>query len=156
LCACLIRGAPQSCGVPLAIPPCDAESADTKMGRFQQAGGERVSFVKLLLGIAFMSAILFFAVLNLEETVDIRLWTDSSHMYREVPLVVAMLCAYLIGIVTYFAIALARDVRMRGQISRLRRENRGLIDELHHLRGSALDDLPTVEVAETRNEVRIR
>ncbi len=115
-----------------------------------------MSFVKLLLGIAFMSAILFFAVLNLEETVDVRLWTDASHTYHAVPLVVAMLCAYLVGIMTYFVIALARDVRMRSQISRLKRENRGLLDELHHLRGSALDDLPVVEAEGVRSEVRAR
>ena len=115
-----------------------------------------MSFVKLLLGIAFMSAILFFAVLNLEETVNVKLWTDPAHAYRDVPLVVAMLCAYLVGIMTYFVIALARDVRMRAQISRLRRENRGLIDELHHLRGSALDDLPNIEAPEARIEGRSR
>ncbi len=115
-----------------------------------------MSFVKLLLGIAFMSAVLFFAVLNLQETVNIRLWTDPAHAYRDVPLVVAMLCAYLVGIMTYFLIALARDVRMRSEISRLRRDNRGLVDELHHLRGSALDDLPTVEAPEARSEGRKR
>ncbi|MDM7914833.1 MAG: lipopolysaccharide assembly LapA domain-containing protein [Candidatus Eisenbacteria bacterium] len=104
-----------------------------------------MSLVKLLLGIAFMSAILFFAVLNLDETVDIKLWTDAAHAYPDVPLVVAMFCAYLLGIVTYFVITLARDIRARTQIARLRRENRALLDELHHLRGSALDDLPTIE-----------
>jgi uncharacterized integral membrane protein len=115
-----------------------------------------VSFVKLLLGIAFMSAILFFAVLNIGEMVDVRLWADSSHTYH-VPLVLAMLCACLVGIMTCFVIAFARDVRMRSQISRLRRENRGLIDELHHLRGSALDDLPVIEATEgIRTEVRAR
>ena len=116
-----------------------------------------MSFVKLLLGIAFMSAILFFAVLNLEEMVEIRLWADAAHTYHDVPLVVAMLCAYLVGIMTYFVIALARDIRMRAQISRLRKENGGLIDELHHLRGSALDDLPVMEAPESaRSEGRAR
>lgn len=104
-----------------------------------------MSFVRLLLGIAFMSAILFFAVLNLEETVDIVLWTDPARAYHDVPLVVAMLFAYFAGILTYFLVVLARDIRLRTQISRLRRENRELTDELHHLRGSALDDLPMVE-----------
>lgn len=104
-----------------------------------------MSFLKLLLGIAFMSAILFFAVLNLDETVDIKLWPDAAHHYRDIPLVVALLCSYLLGIVTYFLIALARDIRMRAQIGRLRKENRMLMDEVHHLRGSALDDLPVEE-----------
>jgi uncharacterized integral membrane protein len=106
-----------------------------------------VSFLKLLLGIAFMSAILFFAVLNLEETVDVRLLPDAAHLYRDVPLVVAMLFAYLLGIVTYFLITLARDIRTRAQVLKLQKENRALLDEVLNLRGSALDDLPTVEAA---------
>jgi uncharacterized integral membrane protein len=106
-----------------------------------------VSFVKLLLGVALMSVILFFAVLNLEETVDVRLLPDAAHLYRDVPLVVAALFAYLLGIVTYFAITLARDVRARAQMLKLQRENRALLDEVLRLRGSALDDLPTVEAA---------
>lgn len=109
-----------------------------------------MSFVKLLIGIAFMSAILFFAVLNLEETVDVRLLPDAAHLYRDVPLVVAMLFAYLLGIVTYFVITLARDIRARAQVLKLQNENRELLDEVLKLRGSALDDLPSVEA--TRNE----
>jgi uncharacterized integral membrane protein len=106
-----------------------------------------VSFVKLLLGIAFMSAILFFAVLNLEETIDVRLLPDAAHFYRDVSLVVVMLFAYLLGIVTYFVITLARDIRARAQVLKLQKENRALLDEVLNLRGSALDDLPTVEIA---------
>ena len=104
-----------------------------------------MSFIKLLLGIAFMSAILFFAVLNLEETVDLRLLPDAAHHYRDVPLVVAVLFAYLLGIVTYFVITLARDIRTRALVLKLQKENRALLDEVLELRGSALDDLPTVE-----------
>jgi uncharacterized integral membrane protein len=106
-----------------------------------------VSFLKLLLGIAFMSAVLFFAVLNLEETVDVRLLPDAAHLYRDVPLVVVVLFAYLLGIVTYFAITLARDIRSRAELLKLQRDNRALLDEVLRLRGSALDDLPTVEAA---------
>jgi uncharacterized integral membrane protein len=104
-----------------------------------------VSFLKLLLGIVFMAVVLFFAVLNMEETVDLRLWADMRHTYRDVPFVFAMLCAYFFGIVTYLVVALMRDIRFRTEIARLRRENRVLIDEVHHLRGSVLDDLPLVE-----------
>jgi len=111
-----------------------------------------VFFVKVLLGIALASAVLFFLVLNLDETVDVKLWVGSAHTYRDVPLGFAMLVAYLLGVLTYFIIALVQDVRMRTQVGRLRRENRTLNDELHHLRGSALDDLPTTE---TRQDVGV-
>lgn len=104
-----------------------------------------MSFLKLLLGIVFMAVILFFAVLNMEETVDLRLWANLRYTYRDVPLVFAMLCAYFFGIVTYLVVSLTRDLRFRTEIARLRRENRILTDEVHHLRGSVLDDLPLVE-----------
>ena len=113
-----------------------------------------MSIVKLLLGIAFMSAILFFAFLNLEESVVVTLWPGAAHTYHDVPLVVAVFCAYLLGIVTYFIISLTRDIRFRARIARLRKENRALHDELHHLRGSALDDLPVLEAEEHRLQER--
>jgi uncharacterized integral membrane protein len=95
-----------------------------------------------------MAVILYFASLNLRETVTLRLWVGESHIYENVPLVVSLFGAYLLGIITYFIIALARDIRLRTQITRLRRENRSLMAELHQLRGSALDDLPSAEVSE--------
>ena len=111
-----------------------------------------MSFVKLLIGILFMTAILFFAVMNLEETVDLKLWPDAAHLYRDVPVVVALLFAYLLGIITYFVIALARDIRLRARLGALRKENRSLLEEVHHLRGSSLDDLPTAEAPPGRNQ----
>ena len=104
-----------------------------------------MSFVKLLLAVVLMCVILFFAVMNLEEKVSIKLWPGTAYTYDDVPLVVGMFLAYLLGIITYFFIALARDIRFRGTIGRLKRDNRSLQSELHHLRGSALDDLPTDE-----------
>jgi uncharacterized integral membrane protein len=102
-----------------------------------------VSLVKLFLGLLFVSAILFFAVLNLREEVVITLWPGERYTYDRVPLVVALFGAYLFGIFTYFLVALVRDIRLRSQMGRMRKENRALMAELHHLRGLALDDLPS-------------
>jgi len=107
-----------------------------------------VSFLKMLLGLAFLVAVLFFAVLNLEETIDLRLWADAAHTYRDVPLVLAVFFAYLFGIVTHFIVSLARDIRLRTEIGKLRGENRSLQDEILKLRGSALDDLPMTEAGD--------
>jgi uncharacterized integral membrane protein len=111
-----------------------------------------VSFVKLFLGILFVSAILFFAVLNLREEVVVTLWPGERYTYDRVPLVVAMFGAYLFGIITYFLISLVRDIRLRTQMSRMRKENRSLVSELQHLRGLALDDLPSTPAAEGKVE----
>jgi uncharacterized integral membrane protein len=113
---------------------------------------EAVSFLKLFLGIIFVSAILFFAVLNLREEVVVTLWPGERYSYDRVPLVVAMFGAYLFGIITYFLISLVRDIRLRTQMSRLRKENRSLLSELHHLRSLALDDLPSSPAPEGKVE----
>ena len=107
--------------------------------------------MKLVLWVIFLCVILFFAALNMRETVNIHLWWDEAHTYRGVPLVVGLGLAYLLGIVTYFLIALVRDIRFRGQVGRLRRENRSLQSELHHLRGVSLEDLPIEEDQEGKN-----
>lgn len=111
-----------------------------------------MSFVKLVLWVVVLCVILFFAALNLSEEVLIRFWWGSEHTYENIPLVVGLGVAYLLGIVTYFLMALTRDIRFRGQIGRLRRENRALQSELHHLRGASLDDLPIDEAGETKTE----
>ena len=112
--------------------------------------------VKLFLGILFVSAILFFAVLNLREEVIVTLWPGERYTYDRFPLIVALFGAYLFGIITYFLISLVRDIRLRADMGRLRRENRSLTAELHHLRGLALDDLPSSPAPERRLEERVR
>ena len=111
-----------------------------------------MSFLKLVLWVVFLCVILFFAGLNLSEVVEIQLWWGEEQTYENVPLVVALGLAYLLGLVTYFLMALTRDIRFRGQIGRLRRENRSLQSELHHLRGASLDDLPIDETEQTKTE----
>jgi uncharacterized integral membrane protein len=111
-----------------------------------------VSFVKLVLWVVVLCVVLFFAALNLSEVVEIRLWWGEAQTYENVPLVVGLGVAYLLGMVTYFLMALTRDIRFRGQIGRLRRENRALQAELHHLRGASLDDLPIDEAEQTKTE----
>lgn len=110
-----------------------------------------MSFVKLFLGLVLVSAILFFAVLNLREEVVVTLWPGERYTYDRVPLVVAMFAAYLFGVITYFLIALVHDIRLRSQMGRLLKENRTLLAEIHHLRGLALDDLPSAPAAEPKH-----
>jgi len=104
-----------------------------------------VSYLKLLLALAFMVAILYFGFLNMEERVTVHLSPARAGEYRDVSLALALFFAYLAGIVTFAAVSLYRDLRAHAQVSRLRRENRKLLDELHQLRSVTLDDLPVQE-----------
>lgn len=108
-----------------------------------------MSFVKLFLLLVLVCVFLFFALLNYDQKVEVRLWLGDAPTYENVPLSIAVLVGFLAGIITYFFIALTRDIKFRATIGRLKRDNRTLQSELHHLRGSALDDLPTDESIET-------
>ena len=106
-----------------------------------------MSYLKLVLAMAFMVAILYFGFLNMEERVTVHLSPARAGEYRDVSLALALFFAYLAGIVTFAAVSFFRDLRSHAQLSRLRRENRKLLDELHHLRSVTLDDLPLHEEA---------
>jgi hypothetical protein len=101
-----------------------------------------LSFLKLILALAFMALILFFGFLNMEEHVTVRLSTARSGEFRDISLALVLFFSYLAGIVTFAAVSVVRDLRTNSHLSRLRRENRKLLDELHQLRSVTLDDLP--------------
>jgi hypothetical protein len=104
-----------------------------------------VSYLKLILVLTFMVVILYFGFLNMEERVTVHLSPSRAGEYRNISLALALFFAYLAGIVTFALISVLRDLRAHGQLSRLKRENRKLLDELHQLRSVTLDDLPGVE-----------
>jgi len=107
-----------------------------------------LSFLKLILAAGFMAVLLYFGFLNMDERATVHLSPSRAGEYRDVSLSIALFLAFLFGVVTFALISLVRDLRAHSQISRLKRENRRLLDELHQLRSVSLDDLPSEEDAE--------
>jgi uncharacterized integral membrane protein len=101
-----------------------------------------VSYLKLILALGFMVVILFFGFINMEEHVTVHLSTSRQGEFRDVSLALVLFFSYLAGIVTFAVVSLLRDLRTNSHLSRLKRENRKLLDELHQLRSVTLDDLP--------------
>ena len=111
-----------------------------------------MAFIKPLLWIGLLSLILFFLVFNFGESLLERLWPGEPTQNRELLMAWAVFIAFWLGIITHLISIMARDIRLRAQIGRLRRENRSLQSELHHLRGASLDDLPIEEDEPSKNE----
>ena len=65
--------------------------------------------------------------------------------YHDVPLSLALYFAFIAGVVAFALVGLYLHLRGQARLSRLRRENRRLLDELYELRSLALDDLPKEE-----------
>ncbi len=101
-----------------------------------------MSYLKLLLSIAFIVVILYFGFLNGDERVTVHLSPAQSGEFRDVPLSLVLFLSYLAGMVTFAVASLFRDLKNRMHIMGLHRENRKLRDELHQLRSVSLDDLP--------------
>jgi uncharacterized integral membrane protein len=107
-----------------------------------------LSFLKLILAAVFMAAILFIAVLNMDERVTVHLSPARAGEYRNLSLALVLFITFLLGMVAFALVSLVRDLRAHGQIRRLKKENRRLLDELHQLRSVTLDDLPRSEELE--------
>lgn len=83
-----------------------------------------------------VGAIVGFALQNEEQTVTVTLgWYQSP----PIPLFLAIYIAFGTGIILYFLFSLSFQLRIRGELSRFRREYTRVKDELNHLRNVNLD-----------------
>jgi uncharacterized integral membrane protein len=102
-----------------------------------------LSLLKMILAILLL-AILVIIGWNNTETVSLMLPLVRNRPFV-MPLAVALLYAYLAGLLTFAIVHLFQDLKLRTQISRLRKENRKVSEELHQLRSITLEDLPVSE-----------
>jgi uncharacterized integral membrane protein len=99
-----------------------------------------VSFVKVFLVILALIILVWFIVPNVEETAQIRLIWPLDHTYP-MPLAIALMLAFVIGMLTQYVISLFREIRSRTQVHRLKRENQRLVDELEKMRRAPIEDI---------------
>jgi len=98
-----------------------------------------LSFVKLLLAVLLMAVLLWVGVHNQQ---DVKLDLAPIKTFLDVPLFVGLFGAYAVGILTFAVVHIFHDLKLRSQISRLKKEHRKVSDELHQLRNITLEDLP--------------
>lgn len=99
-----------------------------------------MSYVRMLIGMFFMAALLVFGLENVQERVNLDLRPIA--LFRGISLSLVLFYSYFAGLVTFALIAAFRDLALRRDLARVRRENRRLLDELHAHRSASLDDLP--------------
>lgn len=90
------------------------------------------------LGVAILLILLLgFAIQNLEQQVDIVLifWH-----FQDVPLIVVILEAFIIGMLVWFIIAFVNEMRLRSQLRGISRDRDELSRELQTLRNLPLEE----------------
>jgi uncharacterized integral membrane protein len=93
--------------------------------------------IRLLLPAALLVLIIGFAFLNPDQTVEVDLFFAY---YGGVPLAIVVLFSILGGMLLMFTLSVFHDLKIRGQVRRLRQENRKLSGELTTLRTSPFQD----------------
>lgn len=110
-----------------------------------------LSLLKMILAILLLT-ILVIIGWNNTETVRLMLPLVRTRPFI-MPLAIALLYAYLAGLLTFAIVHLFQDLKLRTQISRLRKENRKVSEELHQLRSITLEDLPVSDDASSTGPI---
>jgi uncharacterized integral membrane protein len=95
-----------------------------------------MAIIRWILVTIVVVAVVGFALQNQNQMVHVKLGTYSS---PEAPLFLALFIAFLIGMVLYFILTIATQLKLRGELSRFRRECNRLKEELNRLRNLHLD-----------------
>ena len=103
-------------------------------------------FLKMFLILVLFIAVMGFAIMNLREHVTVQLYPGDDGTY-DVQMVVALFVAFVAGMFTWFLVSLARDLKIRREMGRLKRRLRAMEQELTALRNLPLEDVKS-EVAE--------
>jgi uncharacterized integral membrane protein len=106
-----------------------------------------VWLVRAIALMAVMIVFLWFAYLNLDEKVTITFFAERS-VLRDVPLFIALLASFAIGVFTWFIVSLFQDFRMRAELRRARKEAHRLREEL-----TALRNIPVRDIEESSEQL---
>jgi uncharacterized integral membrane protein len=94
----------------------------------------------MLLFLALVVVVTGFAMLNSSESATVQLWPGTLVFY-DVPLVLLLFEAFVLGAVVWFIVSIFHEVNMRTAIRRLKRENADLHQEIGGLRSISLDGI---------------
>jgi uncharacterized integral membrane protein len=104
-------------------------------------------FLRSFLVLIVLAAALYLVVLNMGQAVDLYLTRPGLPTFEQVPLALALLGAFLLGIATWFLVSIGQMVGHHLAMSRLRREKEALLKELTDLRNLPLEDLDETRLA---------
>jgi len=103
-----------------------------------------VWIVRMFLILILVVTITWFAMINSSERATVSLGTSFLTFY-DVPLVLLLFEAFVLGAIVWFIVAIFHEVTLRRAMRRLRRENADLNKEIAGLRKISLDSIEQEE-----------
>jgi uncharacterized integral membrane protein len=98
-------------------------------------------FVKAILAVLLLAALLYFALLNSGQSVDIHFTSRTLPTLSQIELPVALLGSVVVGMLLGFLMSLFQVIAAKSEVAGLRRRNRELTRELTDLRNMPVKDL---------------
>ena len=103
-----------------------------------------------ILGAILIILILGFALYNQEQTVSIQFLKWKSPV---LPLYFFLYLSYAAGLLTWVVVSAFSYLKQKGDIYKLQRENRRILDELNRLRNAGIEDEMEATELEEHEEV---
>ena len=111
----------------------------------------------LLRGIVIMVVValfLWFAIQNAAEKVSLNF--PDGRTASDIPVIFALLVAFIAGMFAWFLFSLFHDIRLRQDLRRSRKENQRLREELKALRNLPMQDIEeSGDVLETEEQQQL-
>ena len=98
-------------------------------------------FVRMLATLILFVILLGFSILNASQKTTVALWWGQRYDFIDVPLIVVLFIAFVLGLFVWFIVTVLKDVRMRKAVSDIRRENTKLEAEIKALRNMPVEDI---------------
>ncbi len=98
-------------------------------------------FVRMFFLLVVFVMVLGFALLNNEKYVEIAFFFPKESNTYEVHLIFALFGAFVVGMLVWFFLSIGHDIKVRRDASRLKKENKKLLEELNALRNLPLDEV---------------
>lgn len=115
-------------------------------------------FLKSFLVVAILAVLLFVALFNSGQRVDLYLTSPQFPTFAGVQLPVALLGAFILGLLVWFVASFFQVMAAKSEVAALKKKNRQLTRELTDLRNMPVRDLDPesleAEPAETGDENR--
>lgn len=112
-------------------------------------------FVKAFFTIVVVAALLYVALLNAGQQVNIFLLDPNVPTIPNVELPVALLASFVLGALVWFFVSLIQVISSKSEVAGLKRRNRELARELTDLRNMTVRDLDPDSIASpTGDELR--
>ena len=105
--------------------------------------------VRWILGALLIIIILGFALQNQDQTVTVKIIKRQSPV---LPLYFFLYLAYAAGILTWLLVSTLNILKLKGDVHKLNREKKKIIEELNRMRNANIDEVITPPTAEEVKE----